>query len=208
MMDDIVLGFDPGGQSAFGMAILSGSLVRTGTVSSVSEAMDWARAQCGNRNVVAAGIDTLLHWSTARGGWRPADLHLRATHSSAKSSVLSPNGLYGSMAIGGMALAIRLRQQWPNLVLNETHPKVLFSALSGSRYRKDALPAAIEWFATYAKLESDSALNDHEFDALMSAWVTHAGLQGNWCDLVQSDGSLIFPAGPVKYLWPPQSSRA
>jgi hypothetical protein len=112
------------------------------------------------------------------------------------------------MAIGGMALAIQLRQHWPNLVLNETHPKVLFSALSGSRYRKDALPAAIEWFVSYAKIEPIEALNDHEFDAVMSAWVTQAGLQGNWSDLVQPDSCLLFPAGPVKYLWPSQLPSA
>jgi Protein of unknown function (DUF429) len=205
MTDDIVLGFDPGGESAFGVAILSESRAKTGTVSSVHEAMDWARAQCGDRKVVAAGIDTLLHWSTARGGWRPVDRSLRVAYPSAKNSVLSANGLYGSMAIGGMALAIQLRQHWPSLVLNETHPKLLFSALSGGRYRKDALASAIEWFVSYAKIEPVALLNDHEFDAVMSAWVTHAGLQGHWSDLVQfDDDRLLFPAGPVKYLWPSQ----
>jgi hypothetical protein len=72
MTDAIVLGFDPDGEAAFGVAILSGSRVTAGTVSSVREAMDRARAQCGGRKVVAAGIDTLLHWSTDRGSWRPA----------------------------------------------------------------------------------------------------------------------------------------
>lgn len=187
---------------------MAGSRVTAGTVSSVREAMDWARAQCGGRKVLAAGIDTLLHWSTDRGGWRPADRYLRATYPSAKTSVLSPNGLFGSMAIGGMALAIQLRQHWPSLVLNETHPKVLFSALSGSRYRKDALPVAIDWFVSYAKLSPITAVNDHEFDAVMSAWVTRAGLQGNWSDLVQPADCLLFPAGAVKYLWPSQSPSA
>jgi hypothetical protein len=54
MTDDIVLGFDPGGESAFGAAVLSGSRVTAGTVSSVQEAMDVARTQCGSLKVVAA----------------------------------------------------------------------------------------------------------------------------------------------------------
>jgi hypothetical protein len=207
MLDEIVLGFDPGGESAFGVAILSGSTVTAGTVSSVREAMDWARAQCGGRTVASAGIDSLLHWSMDRGGWRPAHRYLRATYPSAKNSVLSPNGLFGSMAIGGMGLAIQLRRHWPRLVLNETHPKVLFAALSGSRYRKDRLPEAIEWFVGYAKLDPVSALNDHEFDAVMSAWVTQVGLQGHWPDLVQPNDALLFPAGAVKYMWPAQSQE-
>jgi hypothetical protein len=45
-----------------------------------------------------------------------------------KDSIMSPNSLYGAMAIGGMALAFRLRQKWPELELNETHPKVLFGS--------------------------------------------------------------------------------
>jgi hypothetical protein len=40
-----------------------------------------------------------------------------------KQSIVAPNSLRGAMAIDGMALALRLRQKWPVLVLNETHPR-------------------------------------------------------------------------------------
>lgn len=202
MTESVILGFDPGGDSTFGVAMLSGPHVISNTVSSVREAIDWTIAQCGNREVTAAGIDTLLHWSTVRGGWRPADKYLRATYPNAKGSVLSPNGLYGSMAIGGMALAMELRHRWPGIVLNETHPKVLFSALSGDRYRRAALALAIEWFLDHTKLHSTHALNEHEFDAMISAWATQFGLSDGWPDLVGSDSHLLFPVGSVKYLWP------
>lgn len=202
MTEEVFLGFDPGGGSTFGVAMLSQSAVTAFTVSSVTEAIEWAVAQCRDRRVTAAGIDTLLHWSTAPGGWRPADRYLRASYPNARSSVLSPNGLYGSMAIGGMALAMRLRGCWPNIVLNETHPKVLFSALTGDRYRKAAIASAVESFLAYTKLTVVGTLNEHEFDAAMSAWAARAGLFGDWDDLVEAGADLLFPVGPVKYLWP------
>lgn len=205
MAKELFLGFDPGGGSTFGVAALSGSAVTASTVSSVREAVDWAIAQSGGRDVTAAGVDTLLHWSTHPGGWRPADRYLRATYPNARGSVLSPNGLYGSMAIGGMALAMKLRSRWPRIILNETHPKVLFSALTGNRYQKTAIASAVEWFFSYTKLDATGPLNEHEFDAVMSAWATQAGLWGGWADLVGADVHLLFPVRPVKYLWPAQS---
>ena len=102
---DIHLGFDPGGERSFGVASLRGSIVKSATVSSVADAIGWALNECGSSEPVAAGIDTMLHWCDAAGGWRPADKSLRATYPRAGSSILSPNGLYGSMGIGGMALA-------------------------------------------------------------------------------------------------------
>jgi hypothetical protein len=124
-MDDVYLGFDPGGDRGFGVAILHGTYARAATVSAVSEAIDWALKQCGTNEPMAAGIDTLLHWSDGPGGWRPADQKLRIAYSEVRASVLSSNGLYGSMGIGGMALALRLRERWPKILLNETHPKVV-----------------------------------------------------------------------------------
>lgn len=83
------------------------------------------------------------------------------------------------MAIGGMALAIKLRHEWPELVLNETHPKVLLQARWGQRYDpkgQKAVEAAIQWFVnqghhTEAKIEAE-----HELDAALSASATRDGL--------------------------------
>ncbi len=202
MTAGVTLGFDPGGEESFGVAILSGPRATAATVSSVGEAIAWTKAQCCNTVPPAAGIDTLLHWSQAPGGWRPADKYLRATYPTAKSSIISPNGLFGSMAIGGMALALRLRECWPEIALNETHPKILFHALSGHRYQKDKLPIAIEWFFKHSGIFPIPLRNDHELDAVISAWATQVGLRESWSNLVHDDGSLLFPAGPAKYLWP------
>src|ERR1700689_2446213 len=107
--DDIYLGFDPGGDRKFGVAILNGSFVKTGVVSSVHDAMNWAENECQEQKPKAVGIDTLLHWSTCRSGTRPCDKQLREKYSNVKNSIMAPNSLYGSMAVGGMALALTLR---------------------------------------------------------------------------------------------------
>ena len=47
----------------------------------------------------AAGIDTLLYWETGKSGWRSADRLLRQAYPAVEKSVISPNALYGAMAI-------------------------------------------------------------------------------------------------------------
>jgi hypothetical protein len=203
-MDDIYLGFDPGGERGFGVAILYGTDAAAATVSTVSDDMKWALSKCGMRQPIAAGIDTLLHWSDGPGGWRPADRKLRAAYPEAQSSVLSPNGLYGSMGIGGMALALRLRERWPTIILNETHPKVLGFALRHARHTDVDPVAAIAWLAQYTGLDLTGVSTGHELDALISAWATREGSLRGWRDLVPEteDRTLLFPAKKVTYLWP------
>jgi hypothetical protein len=203
-MDNVYLGFDPGGDRGFGVALLRGTYARAATVSAVSEAIDWALKQCGTDQPIAAGIDTLLHWSDGPGGWRPADQKLRVAYPGVRSSILSSNGLYGSMGIGGMALALRLREQWPMIRLNETHPKVLGFALRHSRHTDLDPRAAIAWLSQYAVLDLTSIVTGHELDAILSAWATREGLSHGWCDLVPESNyqRLLFPAGKVTYFWP------
>jgi hypothetical protein len=199
---NVFLGFDPGGDRGFGVALICGTEVKATTVSSVAGAIGWAAEQCGRRKPIAAGIDTLLHWCDGPGGWRPADRALRSAYPAARSSILSSNGLYGSMGIGGMALALRLRHRWPSIRLNETHPKVLAFSLRGERHRDDDPLAGIAWFAEHSGLDLMHTSTGHEFDAALSAWATREGLSGGWADLVTDDPALLFPAGPVSYLWP------
>ena len=200
--DSVFVGFDPGGERGFGVAVIVEAAVYSATVSTVAEAMTWAVKRCGDRIPVAAGIDTLLHWSDGPAGWRPADKQLRAAYPAMRNSVASPNSLYGAMSIGGMALALRLREKWPDIILNETHPKVLVAALGGARYKDDDAHAAIEWFARHSGLDMRDARDGHELDAILSAWATREGITQGWGDLVGNDRSLIFPAGAVSYLWP------
>jgi hypothetical protein len=109
------------------------------------------------------------------------------------------------MTIGGMGLALELRRIWPTIRLNETHPKVLYRALTGKRYVMEQLTAAVQWFASDSKIDlADKIDDDHQFDALLSAWATREGYAQGWQDLAEPEGDHLFPAGKVNYLWPSQ----
>ncbi len=110
--NDITLGFDPGGGNRFGCCILRPDRVQTKTVCSIGEAIGWTTAECSGDTPISAGIDTLLHWSDGSAGWRRADLLLKRTYPEAAKSVVAPNSLYGAMVVGGVGLAIRLRDRW------------------------------------------------------------------------------------------------
>jgi len=68
----LYLGFDPGGDRRFGVAVLDADRITASTVSSVNDAVKWVTEACGLRKPIAAGIDTLLHWATTRTGLRPS----------------------------------------------------------------------------------------------------------------------------------------
>lgn len=207
------LGFDPGGKDGFGVAIISMGQAEFDTVGSVRAAIKWAKSRCDARKPVAAGIDTLLHWADGEAGWRPADKRLKKAYHQVSKSVVSPNGLYGSMAIGGMALAIRLREIWHDIELCETHPKVLYFELTGTPYpafeKEDGskvkkardLSAVARWLSEQCGLGNKRA-NEHELDAVMSAWAVREAKRNGWPDIVGPHDGLIFPVGSVSYRWP------
>ncbi|MBI5011425.1 MAG: DUF429 domain-containing protein [Methylocystis sp.] len=203
--EGIYLGFDPGGYGKFGVAIIDGNCVKASTVSTVDDAMKWAVDECKARarEPIAAGIDTLLHWATGRGGWRPCDQQLRAKYPDVVNKIVAPNSLFGAMAIGGMALAFRLRQKWSGLVLNETHPKVLLHALGHGYDPKDSesVETAIRCFTRRGDYTEPNIKTEHELDAALSAWATQKGLAEDWVDIVGDRNNLLFPAGDVRYLW-------
>jgi hypothetical protein len=114
------------------------------------------------------------------------------------------------MAIGGMALALRLRQVWPGLTLNETHPKVLLHALRGRGYAPQDLAtvgAAVEWFVGQARYLGSLVRGEHELDAGLSAWATQKGIVDGWTDIIGPKDELLLPAGDVRYLWPEPLDR-
>ena len=177
----------------------------TSTISSVNDAVKWADSVCGSRPPIAAGIDTLLHWATSKSGMRPCDSQLRTKYPAMNNSIVAPNSLRGAMAIGGMALAFRLRQKWPALVLNEAHPKVLLYALCGKRYDPDdetTIQAAIQWFADQGHYTEPKIEGEHELDAALSAWTTREGLAKDWLDIIGEGGNLVSPLEEVRYLCP------
>ena len=201
--DGIYLGFDPGGDRKFGVALLNGGCMKTSTVGTVDEAMKWAVDACEARKPKAAGIDTLLHWATCKSGMRPCDERLRARYPEARNSIMSPNSLFGAMAIGGMALALRLHQEWPEILLNETHPKLLLRALGKGYDTKssETVETTISWFKCQGRYTEANIEGEHELDAALSAWATQKGVAEGWADIIGNRDKLLFPAGEVHYLW-------
>jgi hypothetical protein len=202
----IFLGYDPGGARRNGLAIVdfrsAKPTAQTATCSSVDEAVAWFRRHA-EADPDAIGIDALLSWATGPSGWREMDKHLRDAYPAVQNSVLSSNSAYGSMAVQGMALAIRMQERWPEIHLNETHPKVLYHALTRQKYapfRK----TMVAWLKTQFSPSFDVEIkNDHEWDALISAWATWRGLTGQWkTDLMDGVDDLIRPAGLATYYWP------
>src|SRR5208283_143220 len=124
-------------------------------------------------------------------------------------SVQDSNSVAGSMALQGMAVAMRLRETWGSIRLNETHPKVLYHALTHPRQKYEYGPAMIQWlldqFQGTLSLKKPIS-NEHEWDALLSAWATWKGITGVWqTDLMVSVPTaerLLFPTGQVSYFWP------
>lgn len=207
----IFLGFDPGGKNAFGVALLVGNNAAFSTVTCVDAAIEWTRdAVKAHAIPTAAGIDTLLHWSCSPGGNRHAEDVLRARYPDASPTIISPNSLYGSMAIGGMALGYRLRALFPNLPLNETHPKLLARHFCGTlpKAAKSRTEVRRAWMTSELPGCNISAANDHEVDAIISAWATRTALSVNrtpnraWRDLVAETSGSISPLTGVHYYWP------
>jgi len=201
----LYFGYDPGGKDAAGVATIEvGSerlTYKLGTVSSVDEALDWfvSESECSPH---AMGIDTYLYWETGISGWRGADRWLRKTYPDVKRSVFASNSAFGSMAVQGMATAIRTREMWPEIALNETHPKVLYKALSGQKYKwgKDMNDWLLE---KIGEANGPMISNDHEFDAPISAWAAMQVDTQQWTNnLLHLSENTVQPAGPVSYYWP------
>lgn len=197
----LLLGYDPGGDAKHGVAAVRAdrsftvSVVECATVASVECAAQWFLSRMAGAKRVALGVDTLTVWSSGPKGWRPADRRLKAAYPLAKKSILASNSLHGAMSVNGMALITILRGRHPMMVVTETHPKILWYALTSSQYDYARLPGAMNgrlgtWLGAPASAPAiASPQNDHEWDALASAY---AG----------PDESVVMPGGQTSFFWP------
>lgn len=203
----LFFGNDPGGAAANGVATLDVSPdgkvnMKSDTVDSADDALRWLHQNADGTNPEMAGIDTYLSWATGASGWRPMDVFIRRKYPQVKQSVFASNSASGSMAIQGIATAIRLRQIWPKILLNETHPKVQYFAISHQKYSYGH--AMNTWLAARIGVTRIPARNEHEWDALFSAWASWRAHIGSWTNNLMPQGNnLIRPAGNVSYIWPP-----
>ena len=135
-------GYDPGGNNRHGVAairVAHGRVQRSvvATKQTVADVLNWFQCQPQEWNergplsgVFGMGIDTLAYWCGASNGAREADRWLGSRYDGIMSSVIWPNALRSAMSINGMFVLRELRRNCPSLYVTETHPKVLYYALS------------------------------------------------------------------------------
>lgn len=195
-----MVGYDPGGNGKHGVAVLEVRKhenrwrpvdLQVSAEKTLDEAIRYVDKSCDQRQIVAAGIDTLTEWNSGRSGWRPADLWLKKRYSSVGSSVITPNFLSGSMAINGAGFLTLLGERFHSdkTMITETHPKVCYYASTGDKadwaVRKSEI---ISWLIGELNLDLSPAVfdanDDHCFDAGVAALAALRGLNGDWtCDL-------------------------
>ncbi|MCD4828887.1 MAG: hypothetical protein K8R90_05600 [Candidatus Cloacimonetes bacterium] len=210
-----IVGYDPGGNNKHGIAIME---VESGRIVSVTPKTLFSAEKVINEiksisNVIGLGVDTLTCWSTGKSGWRPADKWLREKYKVVEKSVSSPNFLMGAMSLNGMSVLLEVSRSFPNCIISETHPKVLYYALMTKE--KDKVE---KYNYQKNKKEMDKMLSkllglvittksDHEWDAAISAYAVWMGMTGSWKrDLhkleVENTERIVKPCGDTSYFWP------
>ena len=210
MNQKLIVGYDPGGNGSNGFATLKFN--NKGIIGIETETLKTSECVINKLASLACidalGVDTLTCWCTGQSGWRPADTHLRAKYRTVMNSVKSPNSLRGSMIINGMSTLIAARQMSPDLIITETHPKVLYYALSSARYDYEQSKQVMDNFlSTQLGSLQVSIGNEHEWDAALSALAAYKGYLGSWRqDLhalgVNAPARYIKPCGTTHFYWP------
>ena len=209
MKSEFIIGYDPGGNGAHGVAKLEvrdGAAVRLSTtILPTAEGV----LSCLESTVplAAIGVDTLTCWSTGPSGWRPADRWLREQYPDVQKSVVSPNSLFGSMGLNGMAVLIEARRQFPAVHITETHPKVLYRYFKGVPYNYPESREEMDELLTQRLNVAVSTETEHEWDAAISALAALESYTGRWThDLhtigTDAVGRLVKPCGETHYSWP------
>lgn len=213
-MAEIYIGYDPGGNGAHGVAAINGEHAVCATVATALDSIGWLTQQCDQQTPAAFGLDTLTLWSTGPAGWRPADRALRQAYPAVMNSIVAPNFLFGAMCINGAAAALALRSKFDKMLITETHPKVLYYALTGDVYdfennRDNMVGNLARWLGR----ADPNIRTDHAWDALVSAYAARNWHTQKWdVDLHQLDAnqfeSLVCPIGSTAYAWPTSLSPA
>jgi hypothetical protein len=127
---------------------------------------------------------------------------------SVRNSVMTPNGLAGSMGLNGMSVLIATRKRFPNVAIVETHPKVLYWALSRQRHNySTTTKSEMDRMLAEAHAVTLSTANEHEWDAALSALAAVRGVLGVWRRDLHAlpplpEETLVRPCGHSTYFWP------
>lgn len=203
------VGYDPGGDKKHGIAemrIENGSVVSlvTKTLGTTEDVIAYTESLPA---LVGLGVDTLTCWSTGQGGWRPADRYLRRRYEGVRNSVVTPNGMFGSMGLNGMAFLVAMRRRYPGVPVTETHPKVLHWHLYGKPHDHSARKREMNEDLGLLIGKRTDPTDEHQWDAATSAYAAFKGLAGHWPqdlhthELAKGE-RLIMPCGMTNYFWP------
>ncbi len=223
-----VVGYDPGGNDAHGLAVVDvrrsdsgwrAERLRVTTTHSVADAIVWLSDACADGTIVAAGVDTLTEWSSGTSGDRAADRWLRNAYPTVSKSVMSPNAIRSSMTVSGAAfltvLAPRFRSD--GSMITEAHPKVCYYALTGARPAWATEKARMaKWLVDELSVDLPGELTDAKdnlFDAGLAALAALRGFNREWTldlhALDPGDGeSCVRFCGPTHFWWPSVGGRA
>ena len=111
-----------------------------------------------------------------------------------------------------LAVMPSLRGARQNMLISETHPKVLYYHLSGCRYDYATYQAGMNrQLSEWTRLPVETA-SDHEWDAVLSCFAVLEGMAGRWRrDLHRlptlGSESLVQLGGPSYYYWPTEPSH-
>ena len=191
------VGFDPGGDKAFGWAIVALLNSRiavhaAGTCSGARAAVERA-AESIPEMPAAIGVDAPLFW--VADGDRNADVFVRKAVCAAGGSsgtVSHVNSLRGACLVQGVQAARLAHERWPSAVITEAHPKALLLAFARAR-------------EVHAQIES-RVRTEHERDAVIAAYsgLALASSEPGWHDLVTLDREPYFPGGRRVTYWFPK----
>ena len=229
-----IFGYDPGGKDGHGVAMLKvrkngiaweAEGLELNQLQTVDEVIAWLKRILGKKGkIVASGIDTLTAWSQAKGGWRPADKWLRKSYKLVENSVITPNGIQGSMCLNG-AMILRWLQSRRDRggKITEAHPKVCFFALRNQEERHPWAKAQTErngvtprpcankeeasrdllvWLGLAPDSITIPSEHDHCFDAVLGCLAALKGLNREWPLDLHDGADVIHPFGLTHYWWP------
>ena len=185
------VGADPGGDKKFGLAFLDATDERNShriTVSSVDDAVKEVEKR---GEPLGVGIDAPMWWTSREKGFRKADEKIKdkyKDHGMSASTVQSVNSLRGAALVGGLMLALRIREKFPGTRITESHPKAVIHACEFD----------LEFFN----------YDEHERDAAIGAVCAREGFEGRWTvDLAQDrhpseQDPFSYWLAPIHYFCP------
>ena len=125
-------------------------------------------------------------------------------------SVVSQNSLYSAMTLNGALVAMAAREDSPEFLLVESHPKLLLHAAKGIGAAREHLvrgyaEALCQGKPHVARRYGPRVHEDHMADAFVAAWCASRWYFGQWTtdlyDLTPRE-RYFFPACEAVYPWP------